>query len=123
MKELLNNDFAIFYLNDSKKELKIKWLPSSSKMLWGEVRGTFLQTLMFLERHQLRDLELDFEDFDYSIPPEQQNWIDKYFCKPLIELKIELLKIHKSKDFFTQASIEQTFNEENAQKNHIIFFD
>ncbi len=65
----------------------------------------------------------DVTDFQFSIVPELQTWIDAQVNMPAIELGLERVAFVVSTDIFAQVSIEQTMEENQRQELVTQYFD
>ena len=111
---LYESEFLEIKLDDTKKIIINKWLPSTEKMKDEQYKADMLKFVDLVKVHKPTFHLIDSVKFLYIISVEMQEWTNNSVFPLLIENGIKKIAFLVSSEMIANLSIEQTLDESNA---------
>lgn len=114
---LREGQFSISKGDIENKILYHIWKSTSENMQDEDFKEELLKTIKEdNEDEKYSSMVVDLRDFKFVITPEIQEWSDKNIFPLFREVGLNRVAFVVSSDLFSQISVEQMLEEENAQK-------
>ena len=120
---ILETAFAKYFLHDDHNILEQCWTNSEAKMSSEAYKEDMWNYLKCVKEHQTSLALIDLKQFNFSIEPELQQWVDTNIAVESNKIVKKIAFVMPS-DFVESLSVEQTMEEnEGAQHDGISYFD
>lgn len=122
--EIFKTDFAIYFLHEEHNIIEQFWVNKEGKMSEEEYKADMLNYLKFVEKYKPSSVLINLLDFNFSIVPSLQEWVDKNIATRTIKILKNIAMIMPT-DFVERLSVEQTMEEPETFESslEINYFD
>ncbi len=110
----IETPFVNFITNKETGTLSMFWKPSSAEMSDDEFKVAITTAVEAAEKHELTNIYVDAREYFHTLVTHLQEWHDSVIVPKYIAIGITKIGFVMPEDFFTQISIEQTFEEDAA---------
>lgn len=122
-KKVLETTFVDVYFDDENKQMSNRWKASTSDMDDEGFKEVVLQMTEVVIQHKPKFMLADTLVYDFTVTPDLQEWSGEYYFAPAIKNGLEKLAFLMPEDFFTEVSIQQMMEEDDALGISTRYFD
>lgn len=122
MQKVYESIYQKSYFDEKNSLLTHRWKPASINLTVEECKKELLQQVHLIEELHPKISIADTTSFFFTISIELQEWVDQEIVPRAIKAGLKKMAFLMSKEFIAQFSMEQTLNEQNAQKFISAFF-
>ena len=120
---LLDSKYCQTYWSEEESILYILWKKSTANMRQDQFKTHLHEFASFVQRHQVANIFVDTTSCHFTIGIGLQKWHDDIIVPKYLEGGLKKMAFLTAKDFYSQVSHEQTFQEEKSQALLVHFFD
>ncbi len=103
--------------------MELDWTEKTFDMSSDDYKSEMLEYVKALKEYRPEQVLINAQKAGYIISPELQEWANENVIKVAISCGLKRTAILVSKDYISQLSIEQTFDEDTQQVVKRRFFD
>jgi hypothetical protein len=118
---ILKSSFADYFLDPSLELLVQKWHNQDELMDDDGYKAEMYNYLKFVRLLRTKRALIDLTQFNYTIVPEIQQWVDKNITRYATDI-VRAIAFVFPENLFIQVSVKQVMREENAVYRNIEFF-
>lgn len=113
--KVYESNYLTLVVNEETKLLKVIWSSATESMQDDEFRKEITTYAEIAEKYQPTKSLVDTAFFLMTVLPETQEWVNQNIHHRSLQAGIKKFAYLVSKDLFSQVSIEQTMEEDNAK--------
>lgn len=121
--EVLHLPFLTVYLNQKARLFECTWHKEDREMKDSELIEHLEEFAKLFSQYQVRGFYVDTRQYHAIMSIEIQEWHDEHIVPKYIEGGVEKIAFVMTKDFMPALTIEQAFDEPQAQKLKTRFFE
>ena len=122
MIKIAETNFSIINFDKELSLMQMRWINQENQEMQEEdFKYTLLMCLELIKIHKPSSFLLNSELLTFPIVPELQEWADENISLPTTEI-IKKMAVVMPKTLVEQLSMEQVFDEKEAQKYETQFF-
>lgn len=125
MEKIFEEEFLEAFLNEKLNIVEATWRRGFKNQEIGtqEFKNHLISFVKLLKKFSVKGFLVNAKEYHFTVPVDLQEWHDKEIIPEYIELGIEKSVFILPDDLFANVSINQTFEENEAQKINTQFVD
>lgn len=120
--EVFNNEYQKVNYDADNSTLEQIWLPKTADMSTEDFKNNQKKMLSIFTKENPSKLFVSLKDLNYVVEPKIQKWTNENIMQPLAKNGLQKAAFLVSSDMFTQASAEQTMDEDVGKAFPVKFF-
>jgi len=121
---LHESKFWILNLNPEKNILELFWKnPGNSEPEDEDFKAHLILLVKFIEEYKIKSFLVDGRSYHVVMSVHLQDWHDKVTVPEYIKNGVKKISFISPEDVFAAATIEQSFEEDNAKNIEVKYFD
>ncbi|MGD1841815.1 MAG: hypothetical protein ACFB0B_13105 [Thermonemataceae bacterium] len=121
-KTLYQTEFCAISHDAENSLLFLRWNENSAHITDEMFRDTISRLAGYAKEHSVKGLLPNAQKFNFTIVPKTQEWHDTQIVPIYNDIGMKRLAFVVSEDLFSQVSIEQIFEEEQAETLRVNYF-
>ena len=122
-KIVLETEFVDVYFDEANNRMTNRWKESTSNMTGEDFKNVVVKMALVVEEYKPKRILADTLLYDFLVTPDLQEWSGENYFTPAINNGLESLAFLIPSDYFTEISIQQMMDEEEALGISTRYFD
>lgn len=121
--KVLETEFVDVYFNEENKQMSNRWKATTTDMDADGFKNVVLQMTEVVIKYKPVCMLADTLVYDFMVTPDLQEWSGVHYFAPAIKAGLQKLAFLVPSDYFTEISIQQMMDEEEALGIKVKYFD